>query len=1071
MREPEDIKSRRRIEEDLDHSILVEAGAGSGKTTSLVNRMLALIASGKCTVDKMAAVTFTRKAAAEMKSRFQIDLEKALRDEKEEERRKRYKAALDNLDLLFTATIHSFCARLLRERPIEARLDPDFEELEEEENFILRDECWADYLEGLHAEGNPIIEKLSEQGLDPQDLADTYKSVAVYPEVEVVHKEIDLPEFGKEKALLKEYLEQAESQFPKQVPEKGWDDLQGILRKAILRRKYLNLNQDRDFVKVLTGLNGSDKVVQNRWASKAVALDQQARFREFKEKVIEPCLNRWQQYCHYYVMELVIPAVRYFNKRREGNSLMNFNDLLLKTAGLLRDNSEVRQYFQSRFSHILVDEFQDTDPIQAEVVLYLTGEDPKEKAWQKEKVKPGSLFIVGDPKQSIYRFRRADIDTYNEVKRIIKESGGHVIPLTTNFRSLPALCEWVNPIFEKKFPREETQHQAVFEPLHPYSQAKGGGVKYITIDKAYYNNQEEICSQDAERIASWIEWALQGNYEIVRNKEETGESKGKTAVPGDFMILLRNKANLPTYAKSLEGHGIPYEITGGNAFNGSEEIRHLLNLLLAVAEPEDQVALLATLRGPFYGVSDDVLYRFRKGGGRFSFTRQENTCADREVGELIESIFAELRQFQSWARTKPPVASLSLILDRLGIVPLSLTRGMGQSRAGNLLKIVELGFQERSRGSTSFAEMVDRLDEYYTEVDVEGMSVEPARKDVVRVMNLHKAKGLEASVIFLADPHPLNANHPPYLHIRREGQKAEGFFVASRKKGDYARENLGVPPCWEQYKEIEKKYQDAEEDRLLYVATTRAKHLLVISRYPAQEDKGAWSSLNPYLTGAEELEKPDLEKTIPVKYVVKPEAFATAREQMNERIKASQSPSYETLTVTAEAKGALDRMPFAEDSERGMSWGRIIHRMLEAVSKDGAVDLDLMAENLLKEEARHHWEKESVVATVKGVMSSELWNRMKKSDRALTEVPFSTVVRDNAIPKVMSGVVDLAFKEVGGWVIADYKTDKVDKKLEALIAYYKPQVETYRDFWEKISGEKVKEAGLYFIDGSKWGVV
>ena len=158
MREPDDYKYREMIVNNLDDSILVEAGAGSGKTTSLVNRMLALIAAGKCSVDQMAAITFTRKAAAELKGRFQIALEKSFKMEKNDVKRSSYQTALTDLDLLFAGTIHSFCARLLRERPIEARLDPDFEELEEEDNIILRDQCWSEYLEGLHTQEATILE-------------------------------------------------------------------------------------------------------------------------------------------------------------------------------------------------------------------------------------------------------------------------------------------------------------------------------------------------------------------------------------------------------------------------------------------------------------------------------------------------------------------------------------------------------------------------------------------------------------------------------------------------------------------------------------------------------------------------------------------------------------------------------------------------------------------------------------------------------------------------------------------------------------------------------------------------
>ena len=172
---------------------------------------------------------------------------------------------------------------------------------------------------------------------------------------------------------------------------------------------------------------------------------------------------------------------------------MNYHDLLLSAAELLRNHPEVREYFQERFTHLLVDEFQDTDPIQAEVILLLAGRDSQETSWHKVAVKPGALFIVGDPKQSIYRFRRADIGVYNEVKEIITRSGGQVIPLTTNFRSLPTLCRWVNPIFKKKFPDRPNKFQPAFEELVPFKTSPGGGVRKITLGDVKGNVQAEHC--------------------------------------------------------------------------------------------------------------------------------------------------------------------------------------------------------------------------------------------------------------------------------------------------------------------------------------------------------------------------------------------------------------------------------------------------------------------------------------------------------------------------------------------------------------------------------------------------
>jgi ATP-dependent helicase/nuclease subunit A len=845
--------------------------------------------------------------------------------------------------------------------------------------------------------------------------------------------------------------------------------LQDLLSQTFRRVKYLDLNKHSDFIKVLEGLNRSVKATQYKWPSKEVAKEQQALFEGLKEEVILPSLIRWNEYRHYFIMELIAPAVEHFGEFRKLNSQMNFYDLLLQAATLLRENPEVRRYFQERFTHILVDEFQDTDPIQAEVVLHLTGEDLKEKAWQKMRVKPGSLFIVGDPKQSIYRFRRADIDTYNEVKRVIKKSGGLVIPLTTNFRSTCTLCDWINPIFKKRLPSEGTSYQAPFEPLVPFQQTKGGGVKRISIDKVKGNKQIEIAGLDAERVASWIDWALRGNIKVVRTDEEKEDGKTEAPGPGDFMILLRYKKHLPVYARALEARGIPFEVSGGGGFKESEEILHLLHLLSAIANPEDQIALAATLRGPFYGVSDDLLYRFRSAGGTFYFLTSQDRCKDEEARERIISIFSELQEFYQWARTKPPGAALSHILDRLGLIPIAVTREMGESRTGNLLKVLEIAFWETSKGITSFGELIERLHQYYAEVEVEEMSVEPGKKDVVRLMNLHKAKGLEAPVVFLADP-LRETIHDPDFHIDRTGD-GTGFFVASQGKGEHRAEIIGVPLEWERYAEIEQKYQEAEEDRLLYVATTRAKQLLVISRYLEKTEKGAWSSLYPYLEGVDELERLAPEQRSFEKTEISRKAFQTARDTVSVTIGKGKQKTYETITVTAEVKDSNKEKPFAEESGQGMIWGRIVHRMLEAIAKDAGIDINLLVENLLREEERTLSEKELIIPLVKAVLASDLWKRSRRAEKSLVEVPFSHTISDGALPRVISGTIDLVFKEKDGWVIADYKTDKVDGNLDALITYYRPQVELYREFWEEISGERVKEVGLYFIDVRKWVVV
>lgn len=1063
MPKPDDAQYRQLIEDDLEHSLMVEAGAGSGKTTSLVGRMLALIGSGQCTVDQMAAVTYTRKAAAELKDRFQIALEEAFKKEKGEEKRLGYQRALMKLELLFAGTIHSFCARILRERPIEARLDPDFKELEEHENQIILGQCWSEYLEKLHIKNSPILNEVIALGFEPGDLTRTYHDMASYPEVVVARKKLKRPIFEKEKKKTKAYLAQAWNALPEEVPKKGWDDLQVILRMTRLMCRLQDW--ETDFIKIISHLDKTGKVTQYKWPTKEIALQQEAAFEKIRTEVVQPCLENWRQYCHWPIMELIIPALDYFREIKERDSLMGFQDLLLKSAELLRENPEVRGYFQSRYTHILVDEFQDTDPIQTEFLLYLTSLDPNEKNWRRLKVKPGSLFIVGDPKQSIYRFRRADIDIYNEMKRIIINSSGRVIPLTTNFRSLPSVCQWIDPIFKEKFTEEGDQFQAAFEPLVASKEIKGGGIRKITIPKIK-GKQEEIARLDADRIANWVEWALQGNFEVLRTREEI--SRGETLVPGpgDFMILLRYTAHLPFYARALETRGIPFEMAGGKSFKDSEEIGSLLNLLSVVADPEDQVSLVAVLRGPFYGISDDLLYRFKKEGGVFSYLVAPDKCQNREAREKIGNIMAELFQFHRWARTNPPGTVLTLIMDKLGIVPLALSKEIGESRAGNLIKFLEFSFWESSRGINSFPEMVERLWQYYQETDVEEMSIEPGKKEAVRVMNLHKAKGLEATVVFLADPIK-DRNHDLEFHISRTGEADVGYFLASRQKGEH-REVVGIPHDWERVAAIEERYQKAERDRLLYVATTRAKQLLVISQCPEKPDKGAWKDFYPFLSDVDELEMPGVVPIQVTKGKVTSKDFQFGRTQIKAKADRSIRSSYAVESVTGFVKSFAEGQTHSEDTGKGMSWGRIIHRLLEALGRDEKIDLEVMTKNLLVEEGRSIAEEKTVIALVKSVISSELRGRMKKAEKVMAEVPFSLKVDGPKLPQILSGIIDLVFLESGAWVIADYKTDTVDGNLERLVTYYRPQVEMYRKFWEQMTGEKVKEAGMFFTDLNKW---
>ncbi|WP_241080617.1 UvrD-helicase domain-containing protein [Natranaerofaba carboxydovora] len=655
---PPDQNVRERIEKEVDSNFLVEAGAGSGKTRSLVQRMTSLISSGKYRAGEIAAITFTRKAAAELRERFQNELEKAytkacnnsktedqadskekagsreqfdtedqtkteLKDHQLYQVEARLKRALEELDEAFIGTIHSFASTLLKERPVETGLDPDFEEIEELEEEALEDEIFEEFLFHVRLNNIELLDSLDRIGINPQKLKDSFKELSSYPDINFYYEELEPPDLNAALEKLNPLIEEAAKNMPEREPSQGYDKLQQAILKTRRYFSYFDMNTGVNIVALLSQFDRVKKnsdVTLNRWQEKEKAKELRDEAIHLRENIIVPVLNKWKEYCHYRIMQFLIPAVKYYSAKREESSYLNFNDLLLRARDMLRDYPEVRRYFQTRYRALLIDEFQDTDPLQSELVFYLTGKETEEKDWQKLTPYPGSLFVVGDPKQSIYRFRRADIDIYNLVKDLLEQKGGEVLELTTNFRSVNSLGSWFDPVFKKLLPPEFNKYQAKHTPLKtvtpdPISDsntdpegvdARMTGVRKLEVP-AGATNQEKVVEENARQIAMSIRKML----DMCPWGEESYQ-------PADFMIILRYRAMMDKYARALEDEGIPVAMTGGSSMGEVQELHELYKLLALLNEPDNQVYLAAVLRGLFCGIDDNTLYRFKEEGGRLS---------------------------------------------------------------------------------------------------------------------------------------------------------------------------------------------------------------------------------------------------------------------------------------------------------------------------------------------------------------------------------------------------------------------------------------------------------------------
>jgi len=1033
-----DEPARRAIREELGTTLLVEAAAGTGKTESLVERMVELIRSGTAPIDRVSAVTFTIKAAAELSQRFQSRLEDAARGAGGEER-ERLRDALARLDTAFVGTIHAFCARLLRERPVEAGVDPGFAEMEQPQNEVARDEAWERYAEKLFATESPLLPRLSALGMRLEDLRKTHEEMCENEDVlPAVPPETPPPDFSAARRAVSTFLRRAETELPPRPSAGGWNEYQDAVRRALRLEALLPAAEPAAFVEVMDALDRAHK--KPREAGPLAAA-----YESLCRDVLAPSLRAWREHRYPAALAVVVPAAADYAAWRRRNGRLNFQDLLLLARDLLRDHPRVRRDFQRRFLPILVDEFQDTDPIQAEILFYLTGRDVEERDWREAVPLDGSLFVVGDPKQSIYRFRRADILTYGLVRDRI-ERFGRVLRLSTNFRSTGRLCGWVNGVFRESFPPEATAEQAAFVPLEPHREEGGPAVFRLDVRTAT-GGVAGVVEQDSTRVARAIARAVASG---VRR-------------PGDFLVLFRNRKYMSSYARRLEVEGIPSELAGGGAFADSDELAALLPLLEALADPDDPVAWLAVLRGSLFGVDDEALYRFARSGGRFSYLIEPPAGSDPRILGAV----ALAREADGWAATLPPAAAISRVCERLGFIAYAASRELGDSRAGNLLKALASSRRFSAEG-LDFSGVVSELTRMTRGGYIEEMGVEPGRRDAVRLLTVHGAKGLEAPVVFLADPRP-DQRRSPRFWIDREKDPAQGHWHVCREGREFRMVSIAQPPDWEEMAEREKAFDDAEKTRLLYVAATRARETLVVSTWRQGKGaaKGTWAAFDARLSDLLS-EGPALELPSAVAPDFAP-ALAEFRAARAARLAACARPTYAVSTVTSLAHADASEKPAWESTGRGLSWGRVLHAVLEAAMRDEAADLPTIAANALAQEERPAAELPEVLRVAEAVRRSPLWERARRAKRRLVEVPFALRVAPEELglggapaDTVLQGAIDLVFEEDDGWVLVDYKSDAVTpQNREALVAFYSRQVDLYGRYWRRLTGRPTR-AGLFF---------
>jgi ATP-dependent helicase/nuclease subunit A len=835
---------RERILGDITTSFVVEAGAGTGKTTALVGRMVTLLRAGVATTQSLVALTFTERAAAEMKLRLSVLLERERqRLAPENVEYDRLDVALKNFEAIEIGTIHGFCASVLRRFPREAALDPLFSvatESEQKAAYNAVFERWFQQQLALPSAGVArVLRKRSaarfgsQDGSSPRQLL--WDAGRKLLDVRDFTAAFERPVYAREPALdaimvtyaafaaLAPRAVEPEHYFSESIRylasfhdeihriedtrgERDYDAIEECLRRAVSGPRK-NVWQYKGWTaRFCDGLTTRD-VAQQRDAL-LVAIKQLLRIADAD---LAACLQQ----------ELGPLVLSYVSELSRSGKL-DFLDLLLRTKTLFLEHVDVRTHVQDMYTHVLVDEGQDLDPLQVEIVLSVISEAPK----------PGRSFLVGDPKQSIYRFRRAEIALYESVKRRLLTFGAELLHLSTNFRSSPDICEFANSAFSSAM--KPGAGQASYVRIEAARAAPGSsseatlGVPRLSIVglpiPEPYSPQTGrisnyfISTSFPEAVGAFVAWLLEESGVLV-----TGPDGREVPVLARHVCLLFRRLSAfgddvaSPYVRALESRRIPHALLGGKGFYGREEVVALASALAAVEWPDDELSVYATLRGPLFGFTDEALLVLRERTS--SSLNPLRTVAAEHCTELtapVASALALLGDLHCRRNARPVGETLAELLLATRAHATFALWPSGDQALANVFQVVDEARTQDLRGMGSFRAFVVQMQhERERGAHGEGAVVEEST-DGVRLMTVHKAKGLEFPVVILVDP------------------ACSAIAETASRYVDAARNLCAVPLAYAAPLELslnEAAVLSADRDesvRIAYVAATRARDLLVV---------------------------------------------------------------------------------------------------------------------------------------------------------------------------------------------------------------------------------------------------
>jgi ATP-dependent helicase/nuclease subunit A len=1108
-----DQAARDAIMAERRRNVMVVAGAGTGKTKTIIDRAVELLAPRDENVEpipitRMAAITFTRRAAGELRFRIR---EQLLRELEREARRSKVRAdrlreALGSLDAAFIGTIHGFADRLLRLRPVEADLSPAYALVEDTSELVretlsrlrrgaesgtlavelgrfgdglgtLLDEA-AETLRAAARSGLPI-ERVENSGWPLPSLEDTLARMIDTRDVRIDPMPDNLdPGIADARAAADQYAQLAATKLRRN--DFGHRQLRRI---ASALRRIQAIDDPAEIVRTVNeALRGRPLYLGRDFGNDRVAWAVYDTIRPDRNHFVLERIKAPHRWLATRLVRLLPVAAAMYKRVKAEHEVVDYLDLLIKLRDLLRDKIEARRFYQGLFDHVFVDEFQDTDPLQCEIVFYLCEEPAAAEAaarqWDAVTLAAGKLTIVGDPKQSIYRFRRADIAMYSRAAQRLADNGALRQRLEANFRSRPELIAFFNGRLGEVLGRNEN------EPFDPESGrahyedllATGGAACAACVHVLPYTdaNDSGLLAQEgraveAAMLARYVRWLLASGCK-VRDPDSGLE---RPVRPGDIAILACVTTNVRMLLRELDTLGIEYTARGGALFLAHPVVRQYLLALRALADRHDGVAEAALLRPPFFAVDcDDVAV------SRLKRDKDATRARMREADDVV----AELRRRR---HMQPPGATARDLIERTALGRAVITGRNGAQTLGALYQVAA-EIDRRSALESLDYDSVTEIARSWAIDPVFLDAAEPIGDSAVRVMTIHSAKGLEFPVAILWDG------------FQTFSDRGGGSWRVERDGRAWA---LGLGPVAIENRpggrllERERHFGEEERKRMYYVAATRARDLLVIpephrkgkrddyaSKALIGEEESAavrrfdvfclqrlppWAGDGGQVAGRGVVGDEDLQRRLD----------AVAR-TFTASLQKAATPTAVPTAVTAKAAGIAereaeidaeaDRLRKAAGSRFGPQFGAAVHRGLEllvgGVMTDASSAVTLaMAElgiDAHADEAVADVERARAALTAAGIDGSG-------AATVSTEYPLSML---SAEGHLLSGFIDLLAADDGTMTAIDFKTDVAPKAAAARVyPEYAAQLRFYGEMLRAtgLVGGRALRLGLLFTESGR----